>query len=152
MKKKIATGILTLAMVAGMSTSAFAASSDIVNEHEQKGESLNDKFSDAQMFDLTENVYISGSLSKGDKDYYRFSPTESGSFQFDFTPSADFSAGGVVVTLYDEKKNEITSKELSSSNSVIFTEDLDKRHYYYLKVQNKASKSSNYGIWIDIQN
>jgi len=148
MKKKIATGILTLAMVAGMSTSAFAAEPIFVYENES-----NDTFSKANQFQLTNHVIIDGKASKGDLDYYEFSPSESGSFKFDFTPgTVDLSAGDAVVTLYDEKKNEIRSKKLNSSNTVVFTEDLAESHSYYLKVENKRSKSYDYLIYIDREN
>lgn len=151
MKKKIAAGILALAMVAGMSTSAFAAKPIFVYEDESKGG--NDTFSKANKFHLSNHVIIDGNASKGDLDYYEFSPSESGSFKFDFTPgNIDLSAGDAVVTLYDEKKNEIRSKKLNSSNTVVFTEELAESTNYYLKVENKRSKSYDYLIYIDKQN
>jgi len=149
MKKKIATGMLTLAMVAGMSTSAFAAEPIFVYEHES-----NDTFSKANKFQLSNHIIIDGKASKSDLDYYKFSPSESGSFKFDFTPgTVDLSAGDAVVTLYDENKNKIRSKELNSRNTVVFTEDLAERHNYYLKVENlKKDKSYGYVVYIDKQN
>lgn len=148
MKKKIATGILGLAMVAGMSTSAFAADSIFVYEYER-----NDTFSKANTFQLTNNVIISGNAFEGDKDYYRFAAPETGSFKFDFgAANIDLPAGEAVVTLYDENENKIRSKKVNSRNELIFTEDLVKGHKYYLKVESTYTRSYDYLIWIDKQN
>ncbi|OBY81560.1 hypothetical protein BBG47_00320 [Paenibacillus sp. KS1] len=153
MKKKIAAGILALAMVAGMSTSAFAANSYYVYEHEKKGESLNDTFADAQTFHLTDNVIINGSILKGDQDFYRFAAPETGDFQFDFgAVNRILPAGEAVVTLYDEDKNKIRSKKVNSRNELKFTEKVVKGNKYYLKVESTHSKSYEYLIYIDKQN
>ncbi|MBG9737540.1 hypothetical protein [Paenibacillus alvei] len=148
MKKQIIAGILGLTMVAGMSTPAFAAEPVFVHEEEN-----NNTFSKANEFKLTNIVIIDGKAYEGDKDYYKFTPDESGSYKFDFgRVNNELPAGEAEVTLYDADRNEIRSKRVNSRNLLEFTEDLKKGKEYYLKVKSTYTRSYEYVIWIIKQN
>ncbi|MDF9412398.1 hypothetical protein E1B06_11885 [Brevibacillus laterosporus] len=145
MKKKIMSGILGLAMVLGMSTSAFA-----VDFYHEKNDKRNGRSSGAEEFTFTNYTIISGSASsKGDHDWYKFVAPVSAKYKFDFIAEVDLSEDqDALLTIYDGALNVLASKRVNSYNTIEIVKRLTAGETYYIEIESDFHIPYKYDIRI----
>ncbi|MCG7406828.1 hypothetical protein MH117_05305 [Paenibacillus sp. ACRRX] len=142
MKKKFVTGILTLAMAVGMSSSAYADDIKRVQEIEP-----NFSFAKATNFTIVDYVILDGEMSSdSDFDYFRFQAPKTGTFSIDCGILQDVPAGDLEVLLYSKTGAVLKSKKLNSRNELRFEYQLTKDEVYYIGVESMYSKPFEYTI------